>query len=199
MNGNRGCCFNHDRALGTAGTNRSGPFGLAVGFTLLEVMIVLAVLSILMVALQSPVEHFHRMVFQQQVASDVTMSIQRAQLLLKSELVQAGYGLSFSDQGEAFEIDKGILSFKADLNRDGDVNDSKEQISYRFDANKQMLLRKSGKSAYQRFVEGVTEVIFEYWPSPNEVASCLKMTTQISGQTKRYETVLCRPSSAYLF
>ncbi len=192
MNGNQEFYSNHDLTK-TNFPLRWDPLFLPFGFTLLEVMIALAILSLLMFALQSPVEHFHRIVFNQQIESDVSMSVQRAQLLLKSELVQAGYGMLSSDQEGAFEIRDGILSFKADLNLDGALNHSREKIAYRFDAERQMLLRKSGRGNYQRFVAGLHYLRFEYWtPSANDsTALCLKITTQVLEQQGMRETVLC--------
>ncbi|MBF0280273.1 MAG: prepilin-type N-terminal cleavage/methylation domain-containing protein [SAR324 cluster bacterium] len=163
------------------------------GFTLLEVMIALAVLSVLVLTLQSPLDHFHRFIFNQQIESDRTMSVQRAQLLMKAELVQAGFGISSSDPEEAIAIENGTLTFKADLNLDGDLNDAREKISYRFDEKRQMLLRKSGRGAYQRFVEGLRFLSFAYSPSGSGEGSrlCIRITTRVWEQTDISESLLC--------
>lgn len=163
--------------------------GKTLGHTLLEILVVLALVSILMIALQAPLAQFHKFVVTQQVFSDVTLGMQRFYLILKSELIQAGYGLVPQKQG--FAIKNQSLFLKADLNLDGDLNDSREQISYRFDAKKQALLRKSGNGTYQQFLGGIHELQFEYWPAKPSRFVCLKIIVQILGQTGKQTTVLC--------
>lgn len=180
-NGKPESSLRHNRPALTAGKTS--------GHTLLEILVVLALVSILMIALQSPLAQFHKFVVTQQVFSDVTLGLQRFYLILKSELIQAGYGLV--PQKEGFVIKNQSLFLKADLNLNGDLNDRYEQISYRFDAKKQALLRKSGKGAYQRFLRGIHELQFEYWPAKPSRFVCLKITVQILGQTQRQTTVLC--------
>ena len=65
---------------------------------------------------------------------------QRFLLLLKSELIQAGYALS-SRSETAVEIFTHSLVFKADRNKDGDVADTREKIAYRNDLEKKVLSR----------------------------------------------------------
>lgn len=163
------------------------------GYTMLEILLVLLVISILMIAIQSPLAQFHKFALTQQTLSDLTMSVQRFQLLLKSELIQAGYGFSRKEKNKKFEIKDQTLFLRADLNRDGDLKDAREQIAYRFDAPKQMLLRKSGKGAYQRFLSGITDLKFAYWPAPPQTSSvlCLKITFLLLDQSETQETVLC--------
>ncbi len=165
------------------------------GFTLLEMMVALTVMGILVYAFQTPVTQFHRMMVQQQLTSDLTMTVQRFHLLLKNELTQAGYGL---EAQLPLSLENGILTLHADLNRDGDINDSRERLSYRFDLSKQALLRKSGNGTYQRFLEGLVDFQFGLW-SPPAVPSdtttsetiCLKITSQVLEQTQPEETILC--------
>ena len=68
---------------------------------------------------------------------------QRFLLLLKSELIQAGYALS-SGSETAIEISTHSLVFKADRNTDGGVTDTREKIAYRYDPETKVLYRKSG-------------------------------------------------------
>ena len=65
---------------------------------------------------------------------------QRFLLLLKSELIQAGYTLS-SGSETAVEISTHSLVFKVDRNRDGDVAVTSEKIAYRYDLETKVLYR----------------------------------------------------------
>ena len=159
------------------------------GHSLLEILVVLGIVSVLMMVFQVPLAQFHQFVVTQQGVSDVNLSVQRFYLILKSELIQAGYGLV--DQNKGFEIKDQGLFLKADLNLDGDLDDRREQIAYRFDAKKQALLRKSSKGAYQRFLRGIRTLQFEYWSPPSAAFVCLKITVQILGQPKAPPTILC--------
>ena len=48
----------------------------------------------------------------------------------------------------------------ADLNRDGDLNDTRERISYRFRSADKKLQRRSGSGSYQTLVEEVGAISF---------------------------------------
>ncbi len=184
------CCSGNDVGLTQNGSVEQKIEYSRTAFTLLEVLIVLAIVSILALTFQTPIQNFYQQALTQQIESSMGMGIQRFQLLLKAELAQAGYGLLPSEQVNAIELVDGTLSLKADLNRDGDLNDAKEQIFYRFDDDKQMLLRRSGKGGFQRFIEGIAYLNFAYWDT-DSTQVCLKLTTQVLKQTDLEESVIC--------
>ena len=68
-------------------------------------------------------------------------------MLVKSELIQAGYGSSSQSQ-KAVEVTENSLTLRADRNRDGDLEDAREKIAYRYDQQTLTLFRKSENSAY---------------------------------------------------
>ena len=189
MNGNPLCCANKNFI------NKRGSLLIknsTVGFTLLEILVVLAICAVLVWSFQTPVTQFHKLAFTQQIVADLTMNMQRFQLLLKSELIQAGFGIPPAEKEKGIDIQEQMLALKADFNQDGDFLDSRESISYRFDATRQMLLRKSGKGAYQRFLEGLTYLRFEAWqPSPSASMTCIKIYFQVLQQMTVDEMVLC--------
>ncbi|MBF0289462.1 MAG: type II secretion system protein [SAR324 cluster bacterium] len=165
---------------------------LREAFTLLEVIVALAIVSILALALQTPVGSFHQQIVTQQMESGIGMGIRRFQLLLKAELARTGYGMLPSEKGQAIEIVDGILVLKADLNQDGDLNDAKEQIFYQFDADRQMLLRRSGKGSYQRFIEGIAYLEISYWDRASDNRkTCLQLTIRVLKQSRLEESILC--------
>jgi len=89
-------------------------------YTLIEVMLVLAIVSVVLISAQRPLLEFHRIAVLEQQKEVLQGDFQRFLLLLKSELIQAGYALS-SGSETAVEISTHSLVFKADRNRDGDV------------------------------------------------------------------------------
>ena len=52
----------------------------------------------------------------------------------------------------------------ADLNRDGDLNDTREHISYRFRSADKKLQRRSRGGSYQTLVEEVGAISFDLGP-----------------------------------
>ena len=118
------------------------------GYTLIEVMLVLAIVSVVLISAQRPLLEFYRIAVLEQQKEVLRGDFQRFLLLLKSELIQAGYTLS-SGSETAVEISTHSLVYKADRNRDGGVADTREKIAYRYDPETKVLFRKSGNAAYQ--------------------------------------------------
>ena len=119
---------------------RQGCLEYNYAYTLIEVMLVLAIVSVVLVAAQRPLLEFHRIAVLEQQKEMLQGDFQRFLLLLKSELIQAGYALS-SGSETAVEISTHSLVFKADRNRDGDVADTHEKIAYRYDPETKVLSR----------------------------------------------------------
>ena len=63
------------------------------GYTLIELMLVLAIASVVLLAARRPIMGINRIVFQEQQKIMIQGDFQRFLLLLKSELIQAGYVL----------------------------------------------------------------------------------------------------------
>ena len=110
-------------------------------------MLVLAIVSVVLIAAQRPLLEFHRISVLEQQKELLQCDFQRFLLLFKSELFQAGYTLS-SGSETAVEISTHSLVLKADRNRDGDVEDTLEKIAYGYDPETKVLSRKSGNAAY---------------------------------------------------
>ena len=76
-------------------------------------MLVLAIVSVVLIAAQQPLLEFHRIVVLEQQKEELQGDFQRFLLRLKSVLIQAGYVLS-SRSETAVRISTHSLVFKAD-------------------------------------------------------------------------------------
>ena len=83
-------------------------------------------------------------------------------MMLKSELIQAGYGLASYRQG--IQITDQSLHVQKDMNEDGDLEDSREDIVYQFFQEDNKLSRKSGQGYFQILVEPIYSVFFMLTP-----------------------------------
>jgi len=82
---------------------RQGCLDYNSAYTLIEVMLVLAIVSVVLISAQRPLLEFHRIAVLEQQKEVLRGDFQRFLLLLKSELIQAGYALS-SGSETAVEI-----------------------------------------------------------------------------------------------
>jgi len=96
---------------------RQGCLEYNSAYTLIEVMLVLAIVSVVLIAAQRPLLEFHLVTVLEQQKEVLQGDFQLFLLLFKSELIQAGYALS-SGSETAVEITTHSLVFKADRNRD---------------------------------------------------------------------------------
>ena len=111
-------------------------------------------------------------------------------MLVKSELIQTGYAI-ISQSQKAVEVTENSLMFRADRNRDGDLEDTREKIAYRYDQQTLTLFRKSGNSAYQTLIESIPALKFKMLQGlPPQ--TCIKVTVQVIINAPEQETVLCQ-------
>jgi len=168
---------------------RQGSLAFNSAYTLIEVMLVLAIVSVVLIAAQRPLLEFHRISVLEKQKEMLQGDFQRFLLLLKSELILASYTLS-SRSETAAEISSHSLVFKADRNRDGDVEDTREKITYRCDPEMKVLYRKSGNAAYQTLIESIYDLKFEIAQGPPQ--TCIKVSFQVLIDSPEQETVLCQ-------
>ena len=84
----------------------------------------MAIESVVLIAAKRPLLEFHRIAVLEYQKEMQQGDFQRFLLLLKSELIQAGYTLS-SGSETAVEISTHSLVFKAGRNRAGDLADTR--------------------------------------------------------------------------
>ncbi len=161
-----------------------------VGFTLIEMMLVLAIVSVLLLVAQNPVLEYHKIAVEQQQTSMLKGDVQRFLMMFKTELLQAGYALSESAE-KAIEIpDQHSIIFQADRNHDGDLEDTREKIAYRFEPLIQTIKRKSGKGAYQTLIEPVYQLTFENFQQTRQ--NCVKIYIQLKMDEAGDDSIFCQ-------
>ena len=112
--------------------------------------------------------------------------------MLKSELIQAGYGLASYRQG--IQITDQSLRIQKDMNVDGDLEDSREDVVYQFFQEDNKLSRKSGQGYFQILMEPIYSVFFHAHPVDFEqkgITPCVRMQFQLNEFDDLQEATLC--------
>ena len=74
-----------------------------LGFTLIELILVLAIVSILIITAQKPLLEFHQTAMQEQEKNVIQQDYLEFLMLVKLELIQTGYGI-ISQSQKAVEV-----------------------------------------------------------------------------------------------
>ena len=74
-----------------------------LGITLIELILVLAIVSILIITAQKPFLEFHQIAMEEQKKIVIQQDYLAFLMLIKSELIQAGYGI-ISQSKKAVEV-----------------------------------------------------------------------------------------------
>ena len=101
---------------------------------------------------------YQQMALKQRDTARIQATFQRILMMMKSELIQAGYGLDSYQEG--IQITDEWIQIQKDGNLDGDLGDSREDIVYRFFPDDQKLSRKSGQGYFQILLEPIYSVFF---------------------------------------
>ena len=94
------------------------------GFTIIEILFSGAIGLLLLLVLANAFINFQKMGLMQNDNAKKHASFERTLMMLKSELIQAGYGLASYHQG--IQITDQSLRIQKDMNLDGDLEDSRE-------------------------------------------------------------------------
>ena len=111
------------------------------GFTWLELLLATSVAAVFLALAQGPLLHFSSLLTDQYTTSAKQRQLNRFLLMLKAELIQAGYALG--DDAEPVQVSSDEVVLLADLNRDGDLNDT-ESVSPTVFGLLMKLRRRSG-------------------------------------------------------
>ena len=138
------------------------------GFTLLEVLVALALVNICMMAVLTIANVSTQSYRAQERVSDAQQSVRAALDLMIRDIRMAGYdpmALSHKPSpgiGILVATDT-VLQFSADINADGMDNGGIENLTYFYEAETKRLRQKEGGGAYpQTFIENVSALKFSY-------------------------------------
>ena len=162
---------------------------LLQAFTLLELLIVLALLGVLSAVLLPSAAEFPRMLAGLQERTLREGEFERFLMMLKTELVQSGYGLDSGAVAPPLEVSESEVVLRADFNRDGDTSDSRETLRYRFVSNTNKLQRRSGVGNYQTLLEPLESLRFS---TSSTLPGCLTITYQFLPDSPEQPVTLCR-------
>ena len=149
----------------------------ANGMTMIELMIAMAIASIVMAIIYSTYQLQQKSYVTQQLVVDLQQNARVAMALMKREIRMAGYdpisgdgidndGLNgVDDAAETSGADVVIagsikIQFTADINADGDTSDTNEDITYSISGTN--LVRKSGAGAEEIVAYDIEAMQFAY-------------------------------------
>jgi len=145
-----------------AGTNRSGNKS---GFTLIELAVVMAIMSVVLGAIYSVFAATNRSTTNNEVIAEVMQNLRTSIDFMEQDIRMAGLDrFGTADAGiEAATATN--LRFTADRNMDGALNDNIERITYFYDAANNRLrqcLWEGTLNDWQTVAENVTNFQFSY-------------------------------------
>ena len=126
---------------------------LKKGFTIIEILLGGAIGLLLLLVMANAFFNFQKIVLMQNDNAKKHAAFERTLMMLKSELIQAGYGLASYHQG--IQITDQSLRIQKDMNLDGDFEDSREDVIYQFFKEDNKLSRKSVQGYFQILVEPI--------------------------------------------
>ena len=137
------------------------------GFSLIEVLVTLVVISILVGIISTQFTVFNKLINRY---SDHSLFRENYLVFL------AILSKDFFESELCEPLEEDIIQFKLDLNFDSDYNDAAESIAYRWNKGRNRLERKSGKGNFQAILNGLEQL---KWDLTN-----INQTTCIRFQTK---------------
>ena len=135
---------------------------LKKGFTIIEILLSGAIGLLLLLVMANAFFNFQKIALMQNDNVKKHASFERTLMMLKSELIQAGYGLASYHQG--IQITYQSLRIPKDMNLDGDLEDSREDVVYQFFQEDNKLSRKSGQGYFQILMEPIYSFFFMLTP-----------------------------------
>ena len=130
------------------------------GFTLIEILIATAIGSLVLAAIVDTFVTQRKSYDLQEQMAEMTQNARIGVEMLSREVRMAGYdptGANF----DAIPYDTTTLQLQADLNGDGDPDDTDETIIYFYDATALQIIRQANGSQ-QPLVENITAFTFIY-------------------------------------
>jgi len=131
------------------------------GFTLVDILVGLAMASVLMVAMVSLFTSLGKSYTIQNVAADVQEATRGGVGLMTQNIRMAGVNPGGVSGIGIVSAAANSIQFTSDLNLNSDIDDTYEQISYYLDGDRLMQQLFTGNP--MPLVEKVTNLSFDYW------------------------------------
>jgi type II secretion system protein J len=143
-----------------------------LGFTLVELLVALAIMSVVLAAIITMFSFYKKSYTTQNVSADVQQNIRAAMELMAQDIRQAGLDPTNSNNFGIQEATALILHFTSD-SIDAGIDDfngvvdntNSESVTYEFKANRidQILYKNTGAENRQPFLENVQNLSFTYF------------------------------------
>jgi prepilin-type N-terminal cleavage/methylation domain-containing protein len=135
------------------------------GFTLLELMVSLGLLSIVMTAAYSVYHAQLNTVMVQESRQEAQEYVRSILHVMVRELRNAGYAPTGASCAGIVVANSQSVQFRSDLNGDGDCSDTDEDITYTYDAGTKAITRQVAGSAAETLTDSnATALQFSYFP-----------------------------------
>lgn len=141
------------------------------GFTLVDILVGLAMASVLMVAMVSLFTSLGKSYTIQNVAADVQEATRGGVGLMTQNIRMAGVNPGGVSGVGIVSAAANSIQFTSDLNLNSDIDDTYEQISYYLDGDRLMQRLFTGNP--MPLVEKVTNLSFDYWDENDKVITDL--------------------------
>jgi len=148
------------------------------GFSLIEIMVAIAIMSILSIAMMKTYTGFTRVYTTQEVAAGVQQDLRAALNIMTQDIRMAGFDPTDSDNFGVEVATATNIRITSDTDMNGVVDESNfERITYNFNAGtnqlQQILYETTGSESTQPVVDNVTNVAFTYLDVNNAVTATL--------------------------
>lgn len=160
------------------------------GFTLVELLTAMVPSLIVLGAVTSTFIIQERSYEQQAHIVEMQENVRAGMQMMTRELVMAGYDPTSAAGAGIVSANDSSIRFTMDLNGDGDVSDSNEDVTYALDATDKQLTRKSTAiDTATPLAENIQGLSFAYYDSNNGVTSIVgkirRITIQLTAKTRK--------------
>lgn len=155
------------------------------GFSLIEIMVAIAIMSILSIAMMKTYTGFTRVYTTQEVAAGVQQDLRAALNIMTQDIRMAGFDPMESDNFGVEVATATNIRFTSDTDMDGVVDVSNfERITYNLNAGtnqlQQILYEGTASESTQPVVDNVTNVAFTYLDEDNNITATLADTRTVT-------------------
>ena len=160
------------------------------GFTLVELLIAMVPSLIVLGAVTSTfIIHSHGYEQQMQVV-EMQQNVRAGIQMMTTELMMAGYDPAGTAATGIVLAEPGSVRFTMDLNCDGDVSDSNEDVTYALDETDRQLTRKAtATDTATPLAENIQGLLFTYYDGNNNTTSVVgnirRITIELTAKTSR--------------